>query len=755
MLDYLIGRGFEPPRLSVVVCAGATWALEWLLARGLVALDEPVYPRKGYGSRTQGCSRTAHGFSRELRRLAPWLASAVSQHARAGNPLSLGSVLAALAVSRGALALVELLVARGVDSMPRLRLAGDRTLLHVVARNAPVYAVVWLVENGHRASLVHRSADGTSPLHEAILAGHVPIVCHLLEQGGAAADDPHDPKCIAWDELGVRSKHEAIRKIADGHRAERACTTLLPNILRAQEGSDADMLARLDALLAQHASAIRERIGSWRGSQREYTRLIRAALDGGRAPVFFHWLYAMSGLFKRWEPGIGARVLNLDDWRDNSCVTHLALCRALADEHGGSAGAAPEVTAALDELAAAAARAEEIRTQLHSLDERLIHLWQVGGAVAEIESLAGQIHALLAEDPRSDEDSCRAFVYGMSMSLTGRMRGKLLFRVNQVACQDAGGATIGNGNGNLYEHALGHFELLTSCALNGHLHLVDYLLAKEAAAGGGETPNSRVSAALVTTLEWNGPLAAVQALCAYLTRRGVDLSAIQRLHDADEESSSDNLRESAVGVLENALQGILSEWYLITTHASQCGTSSAPLSSIGRARMDSAFATVAWLVSSDARCQEAKLRPGAFAELLGHHILANNGGMGRPNYARSPRSDETAEKRQRERDVAESQALVLRLTRLCVEQLGALWSDKGPGRRRERGDASCNALQLLTNAGWMEAVGWLARERGAPLQGLVEGEMWVYSSGRQSLMETLRQMQEEQARSWERAEGAL
>ena len=48
-----------------------------------------------------------------------------------------------------------------------------------------------------------------------------------------------------------------------------------------------------------------------------------------------------------------------------------------------------------------------------------------------------------------------------------------------------------------------------------------------------------------------------------------------------------------------------------------------------------------------------------------------------------PRDDESEEARQQA--VTESQALVLRLTRLCVETLGAVWNDKLAGSPRHLG----------------------------------------------------------------------
>ena len=58
----------------------------------------------------------------------------------------------------------------------------------------------------------------------------------------------------------------------------------------------------------------------------------------------------------------------------------------------------------------------------------------------------------------------------------------------------------------------------------------------------------------------------------------------------------------------------------------------------------------------------------------------------------------------------------------------------------------------------MEAVAWLARERGAPLQGLLvdDGRYWPSSSEQfEEHTEALRRLQKEQSRSWARAEGAL
>ena len=764
MLVFLESREYGHPRLSVVVCAGAVWALRWLLDSQLISLCTRFYPRKGFSTQAQGCGHLQRQLSVELRKLAPWLASAVSQYAREGEPLTLGIVLAALAVSRGALALVEMLVAEGIN-VATLRLAGDRTLLHVVVRHAPKHAVIWLVEHGPAEWLTKRSAAGTSPLHEAILTGHVPVVYYLLEQGGAAGDDPADPKCVPWDELGVRSEHEAIRKIAEEHRGKIACSVLLPQILRAPEGSVADVEARLDALLKQHASALDGRLGSFRGSEALYTQLIRTALDGGRGPTFMRWLYVTSGLFR--HSGINQRVLHRDESRD----THLKLWRELAREHGGPEGAAPEVTAALDELSAAEEHAEALSTQLYDLDKKLVRLWEVGATVSEIESVQHQINQLLVTAPPSEKDKDkRVTVFGMNMSkVAGHWKGAegLVFRVKEAACDaDASDVLETADDDKGQQSDLGHFDLLAACALNGHLHLVHYLLG--ACGAGvkecwldrlpvdvlkqiqgptlGEGPTSRVASALVTTLQWNGPLAAVQALCAHLEQRGVDLNAIQILRDPGMGGI-----DSEVGVLDNALLGILHERSLQGNRMRCCG-SAAMLLPVEHTRLDFAFATVSWLAAHT----KAKLRPGAFADFLNHYILRGDMGTSYLCAFRGPTPDEPEEVRLRHLD--ESQALVLRLTRLCVEELGATWSDKSVvhSNRSRAGDT---ALQRLTNGGWMKAVGWLGRERGAPLQGLILDPLHRAMHGdlvaQQHHAEALRQLREEQARSWVRAEGAL
>ena len=754
MLAFLDGRGYVPPRLSVVACAGAIWALEWLLARGATSLDDPVYPRKGFGSiRRDSMERT---LSRDLRSAAPWLASAVAQHAREGRHLTLGIVLAALAISRGSLALVEWLVARGAD-VQTLRFAGDRSLLHVIARDAPVHAVVWLVENGPAGALVHRSANGTSPLHEAILAGHAPVMCHLIECGGAAGDDPNDPKCIPWDELAVRSEHEDIRKMAEDHRAKIACSVLLPNILRSHEGSAADMEASLDALLAQHATSMHDRLG-FHGTQAIFRRLIRAALDGGRAPIFLRWFYAKSGL-TRGSGGILGRIHDYSKYSDRSCDTHIKLWRVLASEHGGTEGAAPEVTAALDALVASEEHSRAVKDQLRSLDKRLVRLWERGSSLAEIETVQDELRLLLDTAPSSSYTKERAIVYGMSMSTLVRWDAPgVTFTVKQAACDDAGAATTGNCSAEGDDDSvnttrrddggiLGSFDLLTACALNGHLHLVKHLLAMEAKAqeadggNGDEGANARVGSSLATTLEWNGPLSSVRLLCAYLETRDVDLNTIQRQRDAA--ATKGYSIDSDVGVIDNALKGILQEWIFLTDQSRRRASVAArrPTASV---RMDAAFAKVSWLVANT----KAKLRPGAFARLLRHYTLSGDAPTG-PFRARS--EDESEEARQHV--VGESQALVLRLTKLCVEVLGASWSDKAVDRHGRDN----NALQVLLDAGWMDAVSWLARDRGAPLQGLILENNIYYDdpAWRVEHMDALRRLQEEQVHAWARVEGAL
>ena len=70
-----------------------------------------------------------------------------------------------------------------------------------------------------------------------------------------------------------------------------------------------------------------------------------------------------------------------------------------------------------------------------------------------------------------------------------------------------------------------------------------------------------------------------------------------------------------------------------------------------------------------------------------------------------------------------SQALVLELTRLCSEKLGASRNDVMTETRHSngRGVQGKTALQLLVNGCW--AVTWLAKAHSVPLQGLVIEEV--------------------------------
>jgi hypothetical protein len=196
-------------------------------------------------------------------------------------------------------------------------------------------------------------------------------------------------------------------------------------------------------------------------------------------------------------------------------------------------------------------------------------------------------------------------------------------------------------------------------------------------------------------------------------------------------------------VIDNALKGILQEWIFLTDQSRRRASVAArrPTASV---RMDAAFAKVSWLVANT----KAKLRPGAFARLLRHYTLSGDAPTG-PFRARS--EDESEEARQHV--VGESQALVLRLTKLCVEVLGASWSDKAVDRHGREN----NALRVLLDAGWMDAVSWLARDRGAPLQGLILENQIYYDdpAWRVEHMDALRRLQEEQVHAWVRVEGAL
>ena len=89
-----------------------------------------------------------------------------------------------------------------------------------------------------------------------------------------------------------------------------------------------------------------------------------------------------------------------------------------------------------------------------------------------------KIRELLATAPSSITRK-RITIYGMSMGqASGRYRklGNHFQVKNQAACVETGsGEETADGE----NHVLGCFELLTACTLNGHLHLVHYLLTKE------------------------------------------------------------------------------------------------------------------------------------------------------------------------------------------------------------------------------------------------------------------------------------
>ena len=266
--------------------------------------------------------------------------------------------------------------------------------------------------------------------------------------------------------------------------------------------------------------------------------------------------------------------------------------------------------------------------------------------------------------------------------------------------------------------------MLAACALNGHLHLVQYLLTKEA-------EDSCVGSALAITLYWNGPLNTVEALCRHLEGRAVNLDAIH----IDRSSECHTYAKGLVGAIEHALHGVLSEYTILRDEKHKKRDSPqdvAALEPLHARRMDAAFAKVSWLAAHT----KAELRPGSFAHILTHYTLSD--------MYRRYEGDEA----KREREMTE--AIVHRLTQLCMQELGASWSDKQDDSQRSTVFDGLNALQLLTNAGWLEVVGWLARERGAPLQGLVlSGRL---SDPQPVHVARLKQLQEEQARSWELAE---
>ena len=227
--------------------------------------------------------------------------------------------------------------------------------------------------------------------------------------------------------------------------------------------------------------------------------------------------------------------------------------------------------------------------------------------------------------------------------------------------------------------------------------------------------------ALATSLEWGGPTSVVELLCRRLQESGFDLNAVQCTADPDYPSLG-----RARGTMECALLGITRSALCYARHAA------GPLTEVehneavdAQKREQLSWENSAWLASHTG----ARLGSESFAKILcSYHF------------------DPTLHPDQMNSVVMQS--FVLQLTKLCIEKLGASWSDSSQQGCDER---ELTALQLLVNGCWMDAVQWLAKERNAPLHGLVievRHRFAATSDRYEPFRATLRTLQEEQRRAW-------
>ena len=730
MLDFLFERGYAPPRLSVVICAGATWALDWLLARNLMSLDDVltcVWDEEQINTATSPWLMFLTGtLYDQMHEMAPWLAEAARSYEASGRAMCVGVALAALAASQGALAIMEMLEARGryMSQAMEVSFSQKRNLMHIIAATMDKSPMIWLLGNGYARLLTKRSAKGRSPFHEAVEAGNLEIAYLLLDDDampkGQCGDVPrwlsagHTAGCRAhdrfasWDDLAVASEYDGMRHIGLEYRGRLAVTVTLPDLLRSAAPLDA-----IEALHASHKAAFGESIGSHsRWGNAYLTRVLAAAVQGARGD-FLRWLYGASDLHG--SQGITGRVMRIY-WphaiqKILKDLTHAQLCRLLIVDDGGPSSV--DLLRVVDELEASTLREQACSERLEALDFALVNLWVDGGSIAEIKFLLSQIGAELALAPPA-VTSTRCAVYDMTInhlvelkySRTSRARVRP-FGTSDVDCARRVEFMAGVGVAN--DECIGYCDLLTACTLNGHAHLVHYLL-NECSVRANPT---QAAHALAFALAWSCPTNTMQALCTYLGTHNIDLSTIRR--DPPDEQT---------GVLEHALQGLLT----VRDYGRHI-YNSREVPPDYEERMERAWTNLAWLVAN----KSIQLSKCALPKMLDSRELKETA---RWDDRRRPEHFTESEWEQERED---THTFVLRLTRFCIEDLGTSWSDESDGR---------TLLQHLIDGGWMGAVAWLARERGAPLQGLIIGGRYSWRNGRS--LERLQELQDEQKREWER-----
>ena len=681
MLDYLLAHGLGQPRLAVVACSGAAWALDWLMARGLLALDTPT---------SDVATELRHG----LHAAAPWLTQEMARR------MPVGPVLAAVCASHGALALLERLAHLGVDLRTRFR--RKRTLLHMAARACQTPCVIWLVENGYAdllrcssrgrasdaapfrhcgvatctSSACRRRCSSATPLHDAIAGGDAELVLYLLARGGAASDPARDGREPLWEELALLSPSEAVREIAVTRRSQRVLDMTLPHLLRSGAA-----LETIQPLMA--SSSVRDLFAWNRAHISRVRALLQAAVDGERSD-FIRWLYEPSGqespLFMA-DHGI-CGVAAFDE--EHHMVKHVDILRQLLD-----ATSAPRLSALVDELEEQCTVGRASAEELHKLNDKFKALVTAGGAVEEVVAVVAQIDLMRAASSSAAE-GC-ASVHGMTLQCN-EVRGKewvVQFRVEGI----------------------GRFPLFTAVAMHGHTHLMHWLLQ------GRDPPTlAQVVDALATCLNWAGATCAVELLCRHLQERDVDLSTVQRAVNPEHPNLT---RE--VGAMEYALNGIRHSFYFLEKEYRV-------------KRVAVAWDNARWLVAHT----QTRLGEAFFPNLL------SDSAFSRHNRALDERCSE-------EEDTA-GHAIVLELTRFCVATLGVSWSARSANDRNSGQHHNKTMIQLLINGYWMDAVAWLAKEHGVPLQGLVIEEQEFCSprerEHRRAFRDRLQALQEEQRLSW-------
>lgn len=278
------------PRLDLLVMAGCTGVLKWLIERNHVNLSAGVIDPETEGddqcsvclgnfrrpvelscghSLCRPCARDLFDANRTRGLLSftscplcraqiqapdiqpgdvvgmlmfcsrehyPWLKKVVS------DDMSVGLLLVALSAGMGSLSVLMLLKSMNVDLFHVFQ--SGRNLMHIAASRKQYLVVRWLGENGYLGLVGKLSNDGLTPLIEATRAGDTNSASYLLECEGLDASDVNGHE---WLQHALRSEHKSMRDMAKEHHNRYTQWVKLPQLIESN-ASFAYIAAEIDSL---------------------------------------------------------------------------------------------------------------------------------------------------------------------------------------------------------------------------------------------------------------------------------------------------------------------------------------------------------------------------------------------------------------------------------------------------------------------------------------------------------------------------